>query len=118
VPREHTKTAEKQRPLKPSSRKPVGIVVRRGAQRRFDGLIRKTAELPVVVSWDRRKGDRRTSSQPVERTNQRKTERRQKPPFTWEVADFVVLDRAPDASDSTRQTTKATMRQSTRKGRA
>ena len=30
------------------------IVVRCGAQRRFETLTQKTSELPVVVSWDRR----------------------------------------------------------------
>jgi hypothetical protein len=58
------------------------------------------------------------SSQPVERTNQRKTERRQKPPFTWEAADFVVLDRAPQPSDSSRQMARATKRQTAKRGRA
>ncbi len=115
VPRKHTKTVEKQRSLKPSSRKPVGIVVRRGALRRFDGITRKTAELPVVVSWDRRQGDRRASSQPVEDTDQRQTDRRQKPPFTWEVADFVVLDRAPHQSASTRRMARETKRQTSKK---
>jgi hypothetical protein len=118
VPRKHTKGPEKPESLKPSSPAPVGIVVRRGAQRRFQALTRKTSELPVVVSWDRRRRDRRRSSQRVQDTDQRTTERRQEVPFTWEIADFVVVDRAPDASDSTRSTTKATKRQATRKGRA
>jgi hypothetical protein len=101
VPRKNTKTAEKQGSLEPSAPKPVGIVVRRGAQRRFDGLTQKAAGLPVVVSWDRRQGDRRASTQLVGKTDQRKTDRRQKPPFTWEAADFVVLDQAPHQSAST-----------------
>jgi hypothetical protein len=76
----------------------VGIVVRRGARRRFDALKQKTADLDAVVSWDRRQTDRRASSQPAQ-IDQRKTERRRKPPFTWEVADFVVLDHsAPEAA--------------------
>jgi hypothetical protein len=92
--RKYTKTAAKRRPLK-SSQKPIGIVVRHGALRRFDQLTRKTAELPVVVSWDRRQADRRPPSRQGEKTDQRKAERRKEPPFTWEVADFVVLDCAP-----------------------
>ena len=78
-----------------AKQKPVGIVVRRGALRRFDALTRKTAELPVEVSWDRRTECRRESSEtaPVER---RSGDRRKRPPFTWEVADFVVVDSAPD----------------------
>jgi hypothetical protein len=74
-------------------KKPVRIIVRRGALRRFDALVSKTSELPVEVSWDRRKEDRRASSEaaPVER---RSNERRKKPPFTWDLADFVVVDSA------------------------
>ena len=74
-----------------AKKKPIGIVVRRGALRRFDALKRETAHLPVAVSWDRRTEHRRASdeSAPVER---RLTDRREKPPFTWEVADFVVVD--------------------------
>jgi hypothetical protein len=78
----------------------VGIIVRRGALRRFDALTRKTAELPVVVSWDRRTETRRTSSEsaPSER---RSSDRRQKPPFTWETADFVVVDATGEESATT-----------------
>jgi hypothetical protein len=80
-------------------KKPIGIIVRRGASRRFDALVRKTADLPVVVSWDRRAGHRRASpeSVPVER---RSSDRRKAPPFTWDAADFVVVDPAqePDAA--------------------
>jgi hypothetical protein len=80
-------------------KKPVGLIVRRGASRRFDALSRKTADLPVVVSWDRRKEDRRASPEsiPVER---RSSDRRKTPPFTWDAADFVVVDaaREPDAT--------------------
>jgi hypothetical protein len=66
------------------------LVVKRGALRRFDKLKQATAELPVTVSWDRRTGERRASGDgpPDER---RKSDRRQKPPFTWESADFVVV---------------------------
>ena len=115
VPRKHTKTEEKQRSLKSSSRKPVGVIVRRGAQRRFDSLTKKTAGLPVVVSWDRRQGDRRASPQPFEDTDQRKTDRRQKPPFTWEVADFVVSDCAPHESGFTRRIARKTKRRTSKK---
>src|SRR5205085_527224 len=37
-----------------AKQKSVEIVVRRGALRRFDALTRKTADLPVTLSWDRR----------------------------------------------------------------
>jgi hypothetical protein len=97
------KAALKRRPqTRASSSGAVGIVVRRGADRRFDALKRKIASLPAVVSWDRRRLDRRASSKPAQ-IDQRKTERRQKPPFTWEVADFVVVDRA---AGTKRQTAK------------
>lgn len=55
--------------------------------------MQKTAELPAVVAWDRREADRRSSAHPTD-LDRRKTERRQSPPFTWEVADFVVVDHA------------------------
>ena len=78
-----------------AKKKPIGIVVRRGALRRFDALTRKTAELPVVVSWDRRTQQRRSTSEtaPVER---RSDDRRKALPFTWEAADFVVVDNQED----------------------
>jgi hypothetical protein len=80
-----------------AKQKSIGIVVRRGALRRFDSLTQKTAELPVVVSWDRRTEDRRAASEtaPVER---RSGDRRKEPPFTWETADFVVVGTPPDHS--------------------
>lgn len=80
-------------PIQPyvAKKKAVEIIVRRGASRRFDSLVRKTADLPVVVSWDRRTEDRRASreSAPVER---RSSDRRKAPPFTWDAADFVVVE--------------------------
>ena len=71
--------------------KPLSLIVRRGASGRFEALARKTADLPVVVSWDRRSEDRRASPEsiPVER---RSSDRRKTPPFTWDAADFVVAD--------------------------
>jgi len=66
------------------------IRVRRGALRRFDQLKTKSAGLPVEIKWDRREADRRSA--PGESGGERRTgERRQKPPFTWETADFVVV---------------------------
>ena len=77
------------------NKKAVAIIVRRGAVRRFDELARKTADLPVGISWDRRTENRRASSQsaPLER---RSGDRRKKTPFTWDAADFVVVDAAQD----------------------
>lgn len=78
-----------------AKKKPLGIVVKRGALRRFDSLTRKTAELPVEITWDRRTQDRRASDETagVER---RSGDRRKEPPFTWQAADFVVVDDSQD----------------------
>ena len=67
------------------------IFVRRGALRRFDRLKKAAAAVPVDVQWDRRTDERRTAAKPVS-GDARKTERRQQPPFTWKVADFVVVE--------------------------
>jgi hypothetical protein len=80
----------------------IKLVVRRGALRRFHKLKQKTAELPVMVFWDRRQDDRRTNSSNIEH-DRRKTERRQRPPFTWDVSDFVVAEKT---NRRTRQTAK------------
>jgi len=68
----------------------VDLIVRRGALRRFHKLKQKAAELPVNVAWDRRQQDRRAESSEV-RGDRRTTDRRAKPPFTWEASDFVVV---------------------------
>ena len=67
--------------------------MRRGALRRFQKLKEKAADLPVIVSWDRRTSERRTATNSKPTEDQRKTDRRQKPPFTWDVSDFVVVPR-------------------------
>jgi hypothetical protein len=66
------------------------LIVRRGAKRRFKELSDKTTNLPVKVTWDRRKGDRRvaTADGQVER---RKTDRRGAPPSMWHLSDFLVV---------------------------
>jgi hypothetical protein len=71
----------------------IEIVVRRGAIRRFDALKTRTSELPVVVTWDRRTGDRRDDDEATGvKRKRRQTERRREPPFTWDLADFVVVE--------------------------
>jgi hypothetical protein len=72
------------------SSRPVRLFVRRGADQRFAKLKEKTAELDVVVSWDRRETDRRTSSSSVN-GDRRKNDRRKRPSFTWDMADFAVV---------------------------
>jgi hypothetical protein len=79
-----------------AKKKPLGIVVRRGALRRFDALTRKTAELPVTITWDRRVAERRTADD-TDGADRRAGDRRKEPGFTWQVADFVVVgDRVDD----------------------
>jgi hypothetical protein len=70
---------------------PVRIFVRIGALRRFHALTQKTTDLPVEVTWDRRRSDRRDPAASSE-GERRQPERRQKPPFTWDAADFVVVE--------------------------
>jgi hypothetical protein len=69
----------------------VRIFVRIGALKRFHVLKQKTAELPVEIAWDRRRGERRSANGACP-DDQRKTDRRGAPPFTWDVADFVVVE--------------------------
>lgn len=73
-------------------REPIEIVVRRGAIRRFDALKTRTSELPVVVTWDRRTDERRDDDATGAKGNGRQADRRRKPPFTWDLADFVVVE--------------------------
>ena len=89
--------AEAHRPAHPFPRprmarppETVTLIVRRGALRRFDRLVRDTRDLPATVIWDRRQGERRAASHTV--AEERRTAERRRPvPFTWEVADFVVV---------------------------
>ena len=74
-------------------KKPVTLIVKRGALRRFDRLKRDAAELPVDVIWDRRQAQRRQTVETTE-SEQRRAERRSPLPFTWETADFIVLEKA------------------------
>ncbi|HKY21582.1 MAG TPA: hypothetical protein VJM31_10210 [Vicinamibacterales bacterium] len=69
----------------------VELVVRRGALRRFDKLQQKAQGLPVKVSWDRRTAERRAGTSNTT-SNRRGADRRQKPPFPWDVSDFVIVD--------------------------
>ncbi|MNC93851.1 hypothetical protein D3C83_105700 [compost metagenome] len=72
------------------------IFVRIGALRRFHILSKKTADLPVEVTWDRRRtnGGGSDGTPPAG-----SPDRRQKPPYTWEVADFVVVEDSPAGQD-------------------
>ena len=66
------------------------IIVRRGALRRFAAFKRKTSHLPLKVSWDRR------VATPEERRPSGAPERRQQLPFTWDLADFVLVEHPED----------------------
>src|SRR5262245_31552081 len=83
---------------------PLEIVVRRGAIRRFDALKTRTSELPVVVTWDRRSGDRREDE--ATGAQRQQAERRRKPPFTWDLADFVVVEPVKSRKASRKKTTR------------
>jgi hypothetical protein len=78
---------KKKRASKTASAAPIELIVRRGALRRFDKLKRATAEMPVKVLWDRRTREARSAASPGEP----QAERRKSPPFTWDVADFLVV---------------------------
>ncbi len=88
--RRMAKKTTRRRPKKKVSS--VEIIVRRGARDRFRKLKKKTAHLPVKVAWDRRRDERRAVSEEVT-VNRRNSDRRGKPPFSWDVADFVVIEK-------------------------
>ena len=75
----------------------IALIVRRGASGRFRKLKEKTETLPVKVQWDRREHERRTAAGTVDQ-NRRKADRRRTPPFTWDVGDFVVVERTDQRS--------------------
>ena len=68
----------------------VRIFVRIGALRRFHALTKKTADLPVEVTWDRRRRDQSAAADSD--SSAPHADRRAKPPYTWDVADFVVVE--------------------------
>lgn len=86
---------------------PIEIVVRRGALKRFDALKTKTGELPVVVKWDRRTDNRRDrAGAGAARRKSRYEDRRRTPPFTWDLADFVVVEPADEPKTTARSTAR------------
>jgi len=78
------------------------IFVKKGATRRYERLKRDSGSLPVTVEWDRRAGDRRDPAEAPGAESvglpSRKGDRRTAPPFTWELADFVVVE-SSDSGD-------------------
>ena len=94
----HAKTGK---PKPTASHPRTRLIVRRGAVKRHAALKQKTADLAVDVLWDRREADRRAAADKVE-AERRSADRRKKPPFTWDVADFaVVVEPDPPKGDST-----------------
>jgi len=99
------KASEARRRAASRKKQAIEIVVRRGAIRRFDALKTRTAELPVVFTWDRRTDDRRDDTADNDGdADRRQADRRRKPPFTWDLADFVVVE--PKRKASRKKTTR------------
>src|SRR6476469_8085840 len=99
------KASEARRRTASRKKQAIEIVVRRGAIRRFDALKTRTSELPVVVTWDRRTDDRRDDTADNDGdADRRQADRRRKPPFTWDLADFVVVE--PKRKASRKKTTR------------
>ena len=95
-PRKTTKVAAK------SNSTPLRMIVRRGAVQRFKELKKKTAHLHVEVVWDQRDQERR--QEPCLSDSERRArDRRRTPPFTWDVADFVVAPAKPQAAKKLRK---------------
>jgi hypothetical protein len=94
-PKPHTIDAPKS--TDESSPETLKIVVRRGSLRRFDMMKKKSADLPVTVTWDRRVGQRRAAAE-APGQERRASDRRKTPPFTWEMADFVLVEKPEDAA--------------------
>jgi hypothetical protein len=80
----------------------VRMFVRIGALKRFHFLKQKTANLPVSVEWDRRREERRSGTDDAS-ADLRKGERRATPPYTWETADFVVVEETAEPVGSDRK---------------
>jgi hypothetical protein len=74
------------------------LIVRRGALASFHNLKRKSADLRVVLEWDRREGDRRRAAGAAAQ-DRRVGDRRRRPPFTWDLADFVVAGETETGDD-------------------
>lgn len=69
----------------------IQMIVRRGALPRFQALKDKTQHLNVEVVWDRREGDGPEAAAAAAKKALEFADRRGTPPFTWDVADFVVV---------------------------
>ena len=83
----------------------VRMFVRIGALKRFHFLKKKTADLPVSVEWDRRRAEGNPDPA-APSPGQRGVDRRGAQPFTWDTADFVVVEETaePVGADSIKKT--------------
>ena len=100
-------SAGRRRTARRKKKDPIEIVVRRGAIRRFDALKTRTSELPVVLTWDRRTNERHQDEETDgAKRGARQAERRRKPPFTWDLADFVVVEPAKPRKTARKKTTR------------
>jgi hypothetical protein len=68
---------------------PIVLVVRRGADRRFEALKNQSAKLDVKVVWDRRQEARRRRNE-TSTLDRRRGDRRKPLSTTWDLADFCV----------------------------
>ena len=82
------------KPAATSAAAPIRMIVRRGATQRFADLKKKTAPLQVEVMWDQRDDERRQEPC-LSDSERRRKDRRGPPPFTWDMADFVVVTPKP-----------------------
>jgi hypothetical protein len=64
-------------------------VVQRGERDLYERLA-PMAGPDVMMIWDRRQCERRTSAQPIP-TEQRRSDRRHPPPATWDTARFLLV---------------------------
>jgi hypothetical protein len=71
------------------------MVVQRGDQERFRFLSATFRDRPVEVMFDRRLGDRRRSSEGAE-VDRRASDRRNRPPASWDNLGFLVARRELD----------------------
>ncbi len=76
---------------------PILLIVRRGAQRRFEALERKTSHLDVKVIWDRRQRNQRQSIGVVQKEQRVSDRRSHSSPPSWQLSDFTVA--VPRASE-------------------
>jgi hypothetical protein len=67
------------------------VIVRRGHFATFELLTRTFADDPLVqIIWDRRIGERRQSNRQPVNEEQRRADRRGKPPVQWSQLNYMI----------------------------